>query len=110
ANFRFLAKGGRAWFGGGADLTPFYPFHDDVVHFHKAWKTVCDKHAPLVDYRKMKSDCDKYFFLPHRNEPRGVGGIFFDYFEGDLEKIFDFVRDAGDAFPGAYLPIVERRK
>ncbi len=110
ANFRFLSKGGRSWFGGGADLTPYYPFLEDVIGFHQTWKSVCTKHAPLVDYRKMKEDCDKYFFLPHRDEPRGVGGIFFDYFEGDLEKIFAFVRAAGDAFTSAYLPIVRRRK
>ncbi len=109
-NLRFLTKGDRAWFGGGADLTPYYPFREDVIHFHKTWKSVCEKHAPLVDYRKMKTECDKYFFLPHRNEPRGVGGVFFDYFEGDLEKIFAFVRDAGDAILSAYVPIVERRK
>src|ERR1051326_943628 len=78
--------------------------------FHKTWKRVGVKHAPLVNYRKMKEDCDKYFFLAHRNEPRGVGGIFFDYFEGDLERIFAFVRDAGDAFLDSYVPIVERRK
>ncbi|MFL5339051.1 MAG: oxygen-dependent coproporphyrinogen oxidase, partial [Gemmataceae bacterium] len=110
ANFRFLTKGGRSWFGGGADLTPYYPFRDDVIDFHKTWKSVCTKHAPLVDYRVMKAECDRYFFLPHRNEPRGVGGIFFDYFEGDLEKIFAFVRDAGDSFLPAYAPIVERRQ
>ncbi len=110
ANFRFLSKGDRSWFGGGADLTPYYPFREDVIQFHKNWKNVCEKHAPLVDYRKMKAECDKYFFLAHRNEPRGVGGIFFDYFEGDLEKIFAFVRDAGDSFLDSYVPIVERRK
>jgi coproporphyrinogen III oxidase len=110
ANFRYLTKGDRAWFGGGADLTPYYPFRDDVIAFHKTWKHVCDAHAPLVDYRKMKEECDRYFFLAHRNEPRGVGGIFFDYFEGDLERVFAFVRDVGDAFLGSYVPIVERRK
>ena len=110
ANFRFLSKGDRSWFGGGADLTPYYPFREDVIHFHKNWKNVCEKHAPLVDYRKFKAECDKYFFLAHRNEPRGVGGIFFDYFEGDLDKIFAFVRDAGDSFLDSYVPIVERRK
>jgi coproporphyrinogen III oxidase len=110
ANFRYLTKGDRAWFGGGADLTPYYPFRDDVIAFHKTWKRVCNRHAPLIDYRKMKEECDRYFFLAHRNEPRGVGGIFFDYFEGDLERIFAFVRDAGDAFLGSYTPIVERRK
>jgi coproporphyrinogen III oxidase len=110
ANFRFLTKGTRAWFGGGADLTPYYPVLEDVVHFHKVWKRVCDQHAPLVDYAKMKKDCDEYFHLPHRNEARGVGGIFFDYMEGDLEAVFAFVRDAADAFVEAYVPIVERRK
>lgn len=110
ANFRFLTKGDRAWFGGGADLTPYYPFREDVIAFHKAWKRVCEKHAPLIDYGTMKEDCDKYFFIAHRKEPRGVGGIFFDYLEGDLDRIFEFVRDAGDAFLGSYVPIVERRK
>jgi coproporphyrinogen III oxidase len=111
ANFRFLTKGSAAWFGGGADLTPYYPFQEDVVHFHRAWKGVCERHTPLVDYRKMKKDCDDYFYLPHRGEARGVGGIFFDYFGGDdLEAVFAFVREAGDAFVGAYLPVVERRK
>lgn len=110
ANFRFLTKGTRAWFGGGADLTPYYPFRADVIAFHKVWQRVCTLHEPLVDYRKMKEECDQYFFLPHRNEPRGVGGIFFDYFEGDLEKIFAFVRAAGDSFLESYVPIVRRRK
>jgi coproporphyrinogen III oxidase len=110
ANFRHLAKGEKQWFGGGADLTPYYPFREDVVHFHRTWKAVCDRHAPLVDYRAMKEDCDRYFFLPHRGEARGVGGIFFDYLEGDLERLFAFVRDAGDAFLDSYLPIARRRK
>jgi coproporphyrinogen III oxidase len=111
ANWRCLTKGDRRWFGGGADLTPYYPFREDVVAFHKAWKAVCERHAPLVDYRTMKEDCDRYFFLPHRGEARGVGGIFFDYFGGDdPEGAFAFVRDCGDAFTGAYVPIVDRRK
>lgn len=112
ANFRFLTKGDRAWFGGGADLTPYYPFKEDVVHFHRTWKQVCDRHAPAADYAKMKKECDEYFYLPHRGEARGVGGIFFDYLDagGDLEAVFAFVRDAGDAFLEAYLPIVERRR
>lgn len=109
ANFRYLTKGDRAWFGGGADLTPFYPRREDVIHFHKVWKAVCLKHASVVDYARLKKWCDEYFFLTHRNEPRGVGGIFFDYLEGDLETAFDFVRDAGDAFLNAYLPIARRR-
>src|SRR5579871_2392637 len=110
ANFRFLTKGDRAWFGGGADLTPYYPFREDVIHFHKTWKRVCEQHAPLVEYRKLKEECDRYFFLAHRNEPRGVGGIFFDYVEGDLERTLAFVRDAGNSFLDSYVPIVERPK
>lgn len=110
ANFRYLTKGGKGWFGGGGDLTPFYPVLEDVVHFHKAWQAVCDRHAPLADYRKMKKDCDEYFHLPHRQEARGVGGIFFDYQSGDMEKWLAFVRDAGDTFLPSYVPIVQRRK
>ena len=110
ANFRFLTKGERWWFGGGADLTPYYPFKDDVVHFHRVWRDVCHKHPAVADYAKWKKDCDNYFFLPHRQEARGVGGIFFDYLGGDFEAVFAFVRDAGDAFLSAYVPIAERRK
>lgn len=110
ANFRFLTKGDRSWFGGGADLTPYYPFREDVIAFHRTWKRVCDRHSAVANYQAMKEECDRYFFLAHRNEPRGVGGIFFDYLEGDLEQIFAFVRDAGDAFLDSYVPIVERRK
>jgi coproporphyrinogen III oxidase len=109
-NFRFLTKGERSWFGGGADLTPYYPFRPDVIHFHRVWKSVCERHSPDVDYRKLKKACDQYFFLPHRNEPRGVGGIFFDYLENDWQKDFEFVRDAGACFLPAYVPIVERRR
>ncbi|HTK74551.1 MAG TPA: oxygen-dependent coproporphyrinogen oxidase [Gemmataceae bacterium] len=110
ANFRFLSKGSRQWFGGGADLTPYYPFREDVIHFHRCWKNVCARHEPLVNYRQMKEACDRYFYLPHRDETRGVGGIFFDYLEGDLEAIFAFVRAAGDSFLDAYDPIVRCRK
>jgi coproporphyrinogen III oxidase len=110
ANFRFLTKGDRQWFGGGADLTPYYPYREDVIHFHRTWKRVCEKHAPLIDYGRFKRWCDEYFFLPHRQEPRGVGGIFFDYLDDQLDARFAFVRDCGDAFLEAYLPIVRRRK
>jgi coproporphyrinogen III oxidase len=109
ANFRHLTHGSKSWFGGGADLTPYYPFKEDVVHFHKTWKRVCDRHATVADYAKMKRDCDDYFFLKHRNEARGVGGIFFDYADA-TDAMFVFVRDAGDAFLDAYVPVVERRK
>ncbi|MBL8208940.1 MAG: coproporphyrinogen III oxidase, partial [Blastocatellia bacterium] len=110
ANFRFLTKGDRAWFGGGADLTPYYPKLEDVVHFHKTWQAVCEGHPGIGDYPAMKTACDDYFFLPHRQEHRGIGGIFFDYLEGDLEKTFNFVQTCGNAFLNAYLPIVHRRK
>jgi coproporphyrinogen III oxidase len=110
ANFRFLTKGSKQWFGGGADLTPYYPFREDVIHFHRVWKAVCERHGPPVDYRRFKTWCDEYFYIKHRKEPRGVGGIFFDYLEGELESLFHFVRDCGDRFLEAYLPIVERRK
>lgn len=110
ANFRFLTKGGREWFGGGADLTPYYPFREDVIHFHRCWKQVCERHAGVADYRRLKQWCDEYFYLPHRQEARGVGGIFFDYLEGDWQALFAFVRDCGEAFLGAYGPIVERRR
>lgn len=110
ANFRYIEHGSRAWFGGGADLTPYYPAREDVIHFHRAWKVVCDRHPDTANYQQLKDDCDRYFFLPHRNEARGVGGIFFDYLESDPEAAFNFVRDAGDTFLVAYLPIVERRR
>ena len=110
ANFRYLTKGTRRWFGGGADLTPYYPYREDVIHFHRVWKQTCDRHVPLIDYHRLKKWCDEYFFLAHRGEPRGVGGIFFDYLEGDWEALFAFVRDCGDAFLRAYRPLVERRK
>jgi coproporphyrinogen III oxidase len=110
ANFRFLTKGNYWWFGGGADLTPYYPYRDDVIHFHKVWKQVCDRHAAIVDYAKLKKWCDDYFFLTHRGEARGVGGIFFDYLHGDFDQILTFVRECGDQFLEAYVPIAERRK
>lgn len=113
ANFRFITKGDRQWFGGGGDLTPYYPFREDVIHFHRVWRDACTKHAPLIDYARYKKWCDDYFFLPHRGEPRGVGGIFFDNLEtpdeATREKHFAFVQDAGNAFLDAYVPIVQRR-
>src|SRR5437868_6856978 len=69
ANFRFLTKGNKEWFGGGADLTPFYPFREDVIHFHRVWRDVCHRH-PVISYERFKKWCDDYFFLPHRGEPR----------------------------------------
>jgi coproporphyrinogen III oxidase len=109
ANFRCLKRGSALWFGGGADLTPYYPEREDVIHFHRAWKAACDRHDP-AHYPKFKKWCDDYFYLPHRKETRGVGGIFFDYLRNDPEKDFAFVRECGNAFLGAYLPIVRRRR
>ena len=113
ASFRFIQKDDRRWFGGGSDLTPYYLFDHDAAHFHACFEKACDAHAPIGDYSRFSKWCDDYFYLPHRGERRGVGGIFFDYLEGDepkLERTFDFVRDAGRAFLGAYLPIVQRRR
>ncbi|MEM7234471.1 MAG: oxygen-dependent coproporphyrinogen oxidase [Planctomycetota bacterium] len=108
ANFRYIEKGDKAWFGGGADLTPYYLVEDDAVHFHRTWKTVCDRHDPEF-HPRFKAWCDEYFHLTHRQEARGVGGIFFDYLDVD-EKHSAFWADAGGAFLDAYVPIVERRK
>jgi coproporphyrinogen III oxidase len=113
ANFRCIEKGGRVWFGGGADLTPYYFYREDAEHFHRALRAPCDAHAPIGDYPRFKKWCDDYFYLPHRAETRGVGGIFFDNLEGDaaaLENTFAFVQDAGRSFLNAYVPIVERRR
>ncbi|MBM3982103.1 MAG: oxygen-dependent coproporphyrinogen oxidase [Planctomycetes bacterium] len=109
ANFRFITHGALAWFGGGGDLTPYYPFKEDVVHFHKVWKRACDAHPAVAEHGKLKKWCDDYFHLKHRDEARGVGGIFFDNVTAS-DATFAFVRTAGDAFLDAYLPIVERRK
>jgi len=108
ANFRFLTKGDQAWFGGGSDLTPYYPKLEDVVHFHRTWKSVCDAHG--MDHDALKKACDDYFYLPHRQEHRGVGGIFFDYLSDNLESRFQFVQACGDAFLDSYLPIVDARR
>src|SRR5215471_6297574 len=109
ANLRCFSRPGAGWFGGGTDLTPVYPWREDAIHFHRTLKEVCDRHDTTY-YPRFKKQCDEYFYLPHRGETRGVGGIFFDYVQGDLEALFAFVRDVGDAFLPAYLPIVERRR
>ncbi|MFM8273813.1 MAG: oxygen-dependent coproporphyrinogen oxidase [Gemmata sp.] len=109
ANFRYLTHGAKRWFGGGGDLTPYYPLKADVIHFHRTWKQVCDAHPGVADYAKMKKDCDEYFHLKHRGEARGVGGIFFDYMDATAAT-FAFVTAAADAFIDSYVPIVERRK
>ena len=108
-NLRYLelANGDR-WFGGGTDLTPYYLFDEDAQHFHRTLKSACDNHDAQL-YPLLKKHCDDYFTLPHRGEGRGVGGIFFDYQRDNPEKIFAFVREVGDCFLSAYLPIVNRR-
>lgn len=98
------------WFGGGMDLTPYYPFEDDCRHFHEANRDALEPFGAEW-YAKFKKWCDEYFFLKHRQEPRGIGGIFFDDFsELGFERTFEFMRAVGDAFLPAYVPIVERRR
>lgn len=115
ANFRFFTTDSGAgepvwWFGGGFDLTPFYPFMEDVVHWHSVASGACQPFGDDV-YPRYKAWCDEYFFLKHRNETRGVGGLFFDDLnEPDFERSFDFLKAVADQFLPAYLPIVSRRK
>jgi len=98
------------WFGGGFDLTPFYPFDEDVVHWHTVARDLCAPFGTDV-YARYKNWCDDYFYLKHRGETRGVGGLFFDDLNaGDFEHCFAFQRAVGDGFLDAYLPIVEKRK
>jgi coproporphyrinogen III oxidase len=103
----------RGWFGGGGDITPMAmdapESQEDAAFFHAAYKAACDRHDPGY-YSRFKEGCDRYFFLPHRNEPRGLGGIFYDQlYSGDAEADFAFTRDVGEAFLNAYPPIVARR-
>ncbi|MBC7136567.1 oxygen-dependent coproporphyrinogen oxidase [Oceanibaculum nanhaiense] len=97
----------KAWFGGGADLTPMVPDAEDTAFFHGALKSACDRHGADY-YERFKKWCDEYFFLPHRGEPRGVGGIFYDYLDKDWEKDFAFTRDVGLAFLEAYPALVAK--
>ncbi|NJL35997.1 MAG: oxygen-dependent coproporphyrinogen oxidase [Leptolyngbyaceae cyanobacterium SM1_4_3] len=135
-NYRYFEAGPVWWFGGGADLTPYYPFAEDAAHFHSTFKQACDAHHPEY-YAVFKRWCDEYFYLKHRQETRGVGGLFFDYQDGQgqlyrgthpagpaavhsnqvgalaprtWEQLFAFVNDCGSAFLPAYGPIVERRQ
>ena len=111
-NTRFVITS-KAWFGGGADLTPVLDARrtqndPDTVSFHAAMKEACDAHAGVAPYEKYKKWCDNYFYLKHRNEPRGVGGIFYDYLEGDWEATFAFTQEVGRAFARVYPEIVRR--
>lgn len=135
-NYRYFEAGPVWWFGGGADLTPYYPFAEDAAHFHSLHKQACDAHHPEY-YPVFKRWCDEYFYLKHRQETRGIGGIFFDYQDGQgslyrgphpegaaaaysnqigtlaprsWEELFGFARSCGEAFLPAYVPIVERRR
>ena len=135
-NYRYFEAGPVWWFGGGIDLTPYYPFKDDVVGFHQTLKQACDQHHPEY-YPTFKQWCDEYFFLKHRQETRGVGGVFFDYQDGrgllyrgpnaegpaaqhsnqvgevkerSWEDIFAFVQACGRSFLPAYVPIIEKRR
>ena len=110
ANLRFFLVDNSHWhFGGGFDLTPYYPFPEDVLHWHNTAKSACDIHDPNF-YSIFKKNCDDYFYLPHRNENRGVGGIFFDdWNEGGFKKSFELTKSIGDSILPAYLPIFDRR-
>lgn len=112
-NVRFFSAGEASpiwWFGGGFDLTPYYPVEEDVIHWHTQAKAACDPFGEDL-YAKFKAQCDRYFYLPHRNETRGVGGLFFDDYNcgDDFGKAFAFMQSVGDHFIPAYVPIIERR-
>ena len=115
ANYRYFERGegkkkGSWWFGGGADLTPSYLFEEDAIHFHSTLKDVCDRHE-VANYDSYKKWCDDYFFIKHRDERRGVGGIFFDDLNGgSKEECYSFVADAASCFLDSYLPILDKRK
>ncbi|SHI91052.1 oxygen-dependent coproporphyrinogen oxidase [Aquimarina spongiae] len=119
ANWRYFEmydKSGEivdSWFGGGQDLTPYYLFEEDAKHFHSVCKNACDRHHPDF-YKTYKKKCDEYFYNAHREEARGIGGLFFDYCKKKddmtMQDWYDFVTDVGDSFLEAYVPIVERRK
>jgi coproporphyrinogen III oxidase len=119
ANLRFLeftagdsdrpADGtATAWFGGGADLTPYYLYEEDATHFHRVMRAVCERHD-IADHRGWKEACDRYFYLPHRREARGIGGLFFDRVAERLDEVWAFQQDLGIRLIDAYRPIVERR-
>jgi len=101
------------WFGGGQDLTPYYLFDEDAIHFHQVCKDACDKHD-MSFYPMYKKRCDEYFYNAHRNEGRGIGGLFFDYLKETealtMQDRYDFVTEIGNSFLNSYVPILERRK
>ena len=98
------------WFGGGYDLTPYYGFEEDAIHWHRTAHEACEPFGQRI-YPEFKKACDRYFYLPHRNEPRGIGGVFFDdYNEVDFQHSFALTQSVGNSFLLAYMPIVEKRK
>lgn len=112
ANLRYFEAGDERWFGGGMDMTPNYGFDEDARHFHRTLKQYVERHG-VVDYQSVKEWCDRYFYLPHRKEMRGIGGIFFDHLQPEgadgFARALEFVRGGPDAIIEAYLPIVRRR-
>lgn len=108
-NTRMIATS-KCWFGGGMDLTPMFPDDKDTAEWHTKIKECCDRHPEIANYQEFKEWCDRYFFLPHRNEPRGIGGIFYDYLDNQdkWEETFAFTKDVGKTFLNAYAPLVER--
>ncbi|MHB1736030.1 MAG: oxygen-dependent coproporphyrinogen oxidase [Acidithiobacillus sp.] len=108
-NYRFFSAGSVWWFGGGADLTPTYGFAEDAQHFHRALEAACDRHDPSF-YPRFKAWCDDYFTIKHRQEMRGVGGIFFDDLSGDANFLQAFWEDVANSFLDSYLPIATRRR
>lgn len=121
ANFRYFEmydeltnEVKQAWFGGGADLTPYYLFEEDAIHFHQTLKNASGKGGKLNLYPKFKEECDKYFRNTHRNEARGIGGLFFDYLKEGKEEMSlsfwkEYTQNIGDSFIEAYIPILEKR-
>jgi coproporphyrinogen III oxidase len=107
-NVRYFEIGEVCWFGGGMDLTPYYAEREDCIHFHRTIKACCDRFDPSY-YPRFKEACDGYFFLKHRGEARGIGGIFFNYLKDDRERCKDFILALGETLLESYLPIVERR-
>ena len=114
ANFRYIEQGEKRWLGGGADLTPYYFHEDDRAHFHGVWRRYCEAHPEFADHPRFSDWCDRYFYLPHRGERRGVGGIFFDHLtlagdDPDRDaRALAFLRDGGLRFLAAYEPILRR--
>lgn len=109
ANFRYFESGGDSWFGGGMDMTPCYAFAEDAQYFHRTLHDYCAKHD--VDYALLKKTCDEYFYIKHRKEMRGIGGIFFDEIDlGDFERTFAFVCDGIETIIESYVPVARCRK